>query len=244
MKTIAISKVLGSLALLAVVLPFYSSASSMYQSAQFGTALDQIKQTVTIPQSMQKDQRTVVVYCQSDVAATGIAHNISCFDKASYADLQEQTRQVLEGLAFSAAKVDGNAVPVRMYFRVIYSRTGNQPEILMLPNLGTMQREYGVNYVAPQERLDTNDWYSLLLADGRSDAKPFFNKDQLARVVGKVNANGGVQGVGVIEASGRARRDAKIVAAALKSSRFIPGFVDSTPVSMDYIAVVNYPERD
>ena len=244
MKTLLTNKVLGSLAILAVVLPFSSSASSMYQPAQFGDVVDQVSQKVIIPAEMAADQRTISVYCQADIAASGVASNVSCFDKAAYDDLQGQTQRAIEGLSFSPAQVDGATVPVRMTFRVVYSRNDNQPNVVMLPNLGTLQREYGVSYVAPQERLGGDDWYSAYVADGRTEGKAFFNNGRLARVVGNVSANGEVQGVRTIEASGRARQDAKVVESALKKSSFIPGFVDNKAISMSYIAVLNYPEKN
>ncbi|BFM22145.1 hypothetical protein R50076_31940 [Gilvimarinus japonicus] len=244
MKTLLTNKVLGSLAILAVVLPFSSSASSMYQPAQFGDAVDQVSQKVVIPEQMRQEQRTISVYCQADIAATGVTSNVSCFDKAAYDDLQGQTQRAIEGLSFAPAQVDGTAVPVRMGFRVVYSRNDSQPNVVMLPNLGTLQREYGVSYVAPQERLDQADWYSAYAADGNANGKPFFNEGQLARVVGEVNADGEVSSVKTVEARGRTRRDAKVVEGALKNSRFIPGFVGDDAVNMHYIAVLNYPEND
>lgn len=242
MKSRLTNKVLGSLAILAVVLPFSSSASSMYQPAQFGNAVDQVSQKVVLPETMATDNRTIAVYCQADIAVSGVASNVSCFDKAAYDDLQGQTQRAIEGLAFSPAKVDGEAVPVRMTFRVVYSRNDSQPNVVMLPNLGTLQREHGVHYIAPQERLDQADWYSAYSASG--NGKPFFNEGRLARIVGDVSADGEVESVRTVEASGRARRDAKVIETALKKSRFIPGFVGENAVDMHYIAVVNYPEND
>lgn len=242
MKSLLTNKVLGSLAILAVVLPFSSSASSMYQPAKFGDVVDQVSQKVVIPEAMSTDNRTIAVYCQADIATTGVANNVSCFDKAAYDDLQGQTQRALEGLSFTPAMVDGEAVPVRMAFRVVYSRNDAQPNVVMLPNLGTLQREYGVDYVAPQERLDQGDWYSAYNADGKAQGKPFFDDARLARVVADVNADGDVKSVRTVEASGRARRDAKAIETALKQSHFIPGFVGDKAVDMHSIAVINYPE--
>lgn len=242
MKTLLTNKMLGSLAILAVVLPFSSSASSMYQPAQFGDAVNQVAEKVVIPESMATDNRTISVYCQADIATSGVASNVTCFEKAGYDDLQGQTERAIDGLAFSPAKVDGKAVPVRMTFRVVYSRNDTQPNVVMLPNMGTLQREYGVSYFAPQERLDNTDWYSSY-AD-RGQGRRFFSEGQLARILANVNADGAIENVQTIEARGRARRDARIIENALKDSRFIPGFVGNTPVDMHYIAVVNYPEDD
>ncbi|UTF58744.1 energy transducer TonB [Gilvimarinus sp. DA14] len=239
MKSLLTNKVLGSLAILAVVLPFSSSASSMYQPANFGGAVDQVSQKVTIPESMATDNRTIAVYCQADIATTGVASNVTCFDKAAYNDLQGQTQRALDGLSFTPAMVDGEAVPVRMAFRVVYSRNDSQPNVVMLPNLGTLQREYGVDYIAPQERLDQTDWYSAYRSNG--EGQPFFDDARLARVVADVNADGNVKSVRTVEAAGRARRDAKVIETALKKSRFIPGFVGSEAVDMHTIAVINYP---
>ncbi|MBU2887812.1 hypothetical protein KO507_18760 [Gilvimarinus agarilyticus] len=242
MKIHLTKKVLGSLAMLAVILPFSSSASSMYQPAQFGDVVDQVTSKVVIPQSMATDNRTIAVYCQADIATTGAASNVTCFEKAGYDDLQGQTERALDGLAFTPAQVDGEAVPVRMTFRVVYSRNDSQPNVVMLPNMGTLQREYGVSYFAPQERLDNADWYSNY--SDRGEGQRFFNSGQMARILGNVNAEGGVDSVQTIEARGRARRDARIIEGALKDSRFIPGFVGEDAVGMHYIAVVNYPGND
>ena len=124
--------------------------------------------------------------------------------------------------------------------RVVYSLGGTQAPIVLLPNLGTLQAQYGTHYFAPQERLDTNDWYADYTTKEHGSGKLFFAEGKTTRVMASVEADGKVETVSTIEAAMRKQADATSIENSLKKSKFIPGFVQDTPTAMHYIAVVNY----
>lgn len=225
---------------LSAAFSFSSSADTSYIPAQFGNALNQLTAKVNLPEAFAGGHTTIAVYCQSDIAASGILSNTLCYENTGTANLEAQTLNALENAAFIPAQVDNQAVPVRMQYRVIYSRTGDQPAIVMLPNLGTLQGQHGYEYVAPQERLDEPSWFQKYSANHWARGKPFFNDGRLTRVIGTVKTDGTVASVSTLDAQGRGKRDADFIESALKQAQFIPGVVNGVITEMHYVAVLNY----
>lgn len=242
MQTTTYKKLLSSLAFIALAsLPFSSSAEALYKPAQFGGTADQLSDKVTLPEAFKNAAKTVALYCQTDVTVTGLTQNTLCYE-ATKTNLKQETLSALDGATFIPAEANGQTVPVRVQFRVVYSSTGDQPKVLLLPNLGTLQSQYGPRYFAPQERLDNKGWYEKYAENSWANAKPFFNGDRLTRVIGTVKTDGSVDSVSALDARGKAKRDADAIGDALKDTRFIPGVVDDKTTEMHYVAVVNYAE--
>jgi hypothetical protein len=239
MKTKTLKKLIKTLVILAASAPFASFAAD-YSPANFGSAADTLAKTITLPSSFGEGVKTVAVYCQADVMTSGNINNINCYENSPMVSMQSVTESALKSATFTAAKIDGQAVPVRMQFRVVYSLNGTQDPIVMLPNLGTLQSQYGTNYVAPQERLDANDWYVQYTTKDRGNGKLFFADTKVTRIMANIEANGSVESVNTIEAAMRKKGDAENIESALKKSKFIPGFVENKATAMHYIAVVNY----
>lgn len=224
---------------LLVMTPTFAAATE-YSPAKFGSAETTLGKMITLPNSFGEGVKTVAVYCQADIMTSGHISNIDCYENSPLVSMQAITQSALTSATFEPATIDGKAVPVRMQFRVIYSLTNTQAPITMVPNLGTLQAKYGTHYIAPQERLDKNDWYVHYTTKNHGDGKLFFADSKITRIMANVEANGMIESVSTIEAANRRKADAEQIEAALKKSRFIPGFVENKPTPMHYIAVVNY----
>lgn len=234
-----LKKLIRSLAILAAAAPFASYAAA-YTPAKFGNAVDTLNKQITLPASLGEGVKTAAVYCQADVMTTGNVNAVTCYEHGALVSMNKVTESALKSATFEPATIDGKAVPVRMQLRVVYSLGGTQAPIMLLPNLGTLQAKHGADYYAPQERLDTGDWYTHYTSKDRGDGKLFFAKRKNTRVMANVEADGRVETVSTIEAALRKQADASNIESALKKSRFIPGFVENKPTAMHYIAVVNY----
>jgi hypothetical protein len=239
MKNKTLKNILRSMLIIAISAPLASLATA-YSPASFGSAEATLSKLITLPASFGEGVTTVAVYCQADVMTSGDINNVNCYENSPLISMQKSTESALKSATFEAAKIDDTTVPVRMQFRVIYSLNGTQNPIVMLPNLGTLQTQYGTHYVAPQERLDTNDWYVQYSTKDRGNGKMFFADSKVTRVMASVESNGNVESVNTIEAAMRKKSDANNIESALKKSKFIPGFVDNKATAMHYIAVVNY----
>ena len=172
--------------------------------------------------------------------STGNINAVNCYENSPLVSMQKVTESALKSATFEPATIDGKTVPVRMQMRVVYSLGGTQAPIVLLPNLGTLQAQYGTHYFAPQERLDTSDWYAHYTTKERGDGKLFFAEGKMTRVMANIEADGKVETVSTIEAALRKQADADSIESSLKKSKFIPGFVENKPTAMHYIAVVNY----
>lgn len=232
-------KMIRSLVTIAAIAPFASYATA-YTPAKFGNAEETLHSQITLPNTFGEGIHTVAVYCQADVLSSGLINNVNCYEGTPLVSMQKVTESALTSSTFEPATIDGKAVPVRMQMRVVYSLGGTQAPIVLLPNLGTLQEKYGTHYYAPQERLDTRDWYAHYSTKERGNGKPFFAKGKMTRVMANIEVDGKVETVSTLEAAMRKQADAANIESALKKSRFIPGFVQSKPTAMHYIAVVNY----
>lgn len=234
-----LKKAIRSLLIVAAIAPIASYATA-YTPAKFGNTVETLSKQITLPSSFGEGVKTVAVYCQADVMTTGHINSVNCYENSPLVSMQHVTESALKSATFEPATIDGKAVPVRMQMRVVYSLGGTQAPIVLLPNLGTLQAKYGTHYFAPQERLDTNDWYANYTGKERGDGKLFFAEGKMTRVMANIEANGKVETVSTIEAALRKKSDADSIESSLKKSKFIPGFVQDKPTAMHYIAVVNY----
>lgn len=240
MQNAVLKRILKTIAPVLLVIPALSSAEASARPAQFGDTLSVLTANVQLPEAFDGGFKAVSIYCQSDVAASGELDNIQCYQHPKIANLEAQTVTALGKATFVPAQVDGQTVPVRMQFRVVYSRSGDQPDIVLLPNLGTLQNQYGYDYFAPQERLDQAPWYQQYSKNDWAKGQVFFDDGRLTRVMGTVSADGKVGDVTTLDARGSGKRDASFIEGALKQSRFVPGFVKDQPTEMHYVAVLNY----
>lgn len=214
-----------------------------YQPARFGADVLAYLEAAVAPPELTEARPVLAVYCQAQVGTDGLARNLNCYDKENLDELRVQVEEALAGQRFVPAQVDGETVPVRMVFRVVYSNLEGQPPIMLLPNLGHMQGDLGYQYSAPQERLDERNWYSLYRRNNWSEGQPFFGGEgRTTQVMAIVNEEGRVTSTHRIKTHGRHRRDASEVGKILRGSHFIPGMVGDEPERMRYFAVLHYPE--
>ncbi|WP_347331116.1 hypothetical protein [Marinimicrobium locisalis] len=219
-----------------------SVAAEQYQPAGFGADTLSYLEAAVAPPVLTDAAPVAAVYCQTDVGTDGLTRNVSCYEREGFRDLRDQVEQAMAGRQFTAAQIDGEPVPVRMVFRVIYADLDGQPPIMLLPNLGHMQGDFGHQYHAPQERLDSRNWYALYRRNDWSEGQPFFSDEgELTRVLAWVNDSGRVTSARSLEGHSEYRRDANAVEKALEASRFIPGLTNGKPEKMRYVAVLHYP---
>lgn len=234
-----LQKTIRSLVMLAAIAPIASYAAA-YTPAKFGNAEQTLSKQITLPASFGEGVKTVAVYCQADVMSSGNVNAVNCYESRALVSMRTVTESALKSATFTPATIDGKVVPVRMQMRVVYSLAGTQAPIVLLPNLGTLQAKHGTHYYAPQERLDSSDWYAHYTTKERGDGKLFFAEGKMTRVMANIEADGKVETVSTLEAALRKQADAASIESSLKKSKFIPGFVQDTPTAMHYIAVVNY----
>ncbi|MFL0805424.1 MAG: hypothetical protein K6L81_17055 [Agarilytica sp.] len=236
---IKMTKYLG--ATLVLFFAMLSFANDKYASAAFDFSADQLASKLMAENVFSADGGSAVLYCQSDVSAAGVIARTNCYDKQGHDALAHTAERALAELMFTPAKVNDEAVPVRVSYRVgVSASEGGNVNIILIPNLGTMQDRYGRDYVAPQERLDVSGWYDRYSKASWVNGDVFLGDGALSRVAATVNENGKTELVRTLDDKRAYKRDAVIVKNAVKKSRFIPGFVDGRAVPMGYLAVVNY----
>ncbi len=216
-------------------------AETDYKPANFGFTGESL--LAAMPQETRNMQDSAVVYCQSEISEKGAVVRSQCYDKQGRDSLVSNTEKTIAGLSFTPAQVDGKSVPVRMSYRVGYVPQSKGVSVVLIPNLGSMQSQYGRDYVAPQERLDVSDWYQRYSEQSWVRGEAFLGDGSLSRVAATVSEKGETSMVRALDSERAYKRDVNLVKNAVKRSRFIPGFVDGRPVPMGYLAVVNYEQN-
>ena len=241
MKNLQLKNVLKATALVLGFAPLVSFANDKYEPSYFDFEPKELASLVDVTNSASSLTSTpIAIYCQSDIDVSGKAVTAKCFDQYKIADIESQTERALKQLSFTPAKVDGDAVPVRMRYRVLYAVMHNELNVELIPNLGSMQNRYGRDYIAPQERLDKTDWYSSYSENSLVNGQDFLSDGVQATVAATIGKDGKADVVRTGTAERAYKRDVKVVQNAVRRSHFIPGFVDGRPVSMGYLAVISY----
>lgn len=241
MKTMKKTVQMGLLLVGVAGLSATASAETQYAPANFDFSGEKL--LAAMPQETRSMQDSAVVYCQSEVSDKGVAERSQCYDKEGRDALVTNTEKALAALKFTPAEVDGKAVPVRMSFRVGFVPQNDAVSVVLIPNLGSMQAQYGRDYIAPQERLDVSDWYQRYSEQSWVRGDSFLGDGALSRVAATVSEKGETSMVRALDSERAYKRDVNLVKNAVKRSSFIPGFVDGRPVPMGYLAVVNYEQN-
>lgn len=173
---------------------------------------------------------TIAVYCQSDIDEQGQNLRTSCFEKSGLESLEIAIEEVISTLSFTPAMAEGKTVAVRMNYRVVYQNNGDDISVIVIPNIGTLQKELGVNYTEPQERLSSTNKLN-------SVKNTFFEHDaRYIRASASISTTGESKEIAVVT-KGTPKEDLAVIN-AIKSTQFIPGFVGKTPVEMTYLAII------
>jgi hypothetical protein len=110
-------------------------------------------------------RQSQVLFCQVVVDERGDARNDTsthCFGGLTDLDRARNLRAKILRSEFEPAKIDGEAVEVYASFRVVFGPKDDTCEITVLPNLGTEQDEFGLEYFAPQEIYTDGGWWSRI----------------------------------------------------------------------------------
>lgn len=189
--------------------------------------------------SLEGKNISAAFYCRADISAMGKAFEADCYNGEKLGNLESQVETALSTLSFSPALIDEKAVAVRFSFRVVLNQNSESASVQVIPNLGSLQQQYGLSYVEPQERLDTVEWFERY---SRADTQGsrFLGGEKMVRVAANVEVDGVASDIGTLEIDRQSRELAKEIGQSLKSSKFIPGFVENEPVAMPYLAIVSY----
>jgi len=230
--------------IVATLLAAPAFSADTFKPANFAFTGDQLSTLIAKPYIFTSATPLPVMYCQSDINAQGKAQNSSCHDTHNNYHVEVLTEAAIEKLNFTPAQVNSQNVSVRMHYRVVFTGEFDNVIVTAIPNLGSMQARLGVNYFAPQERLDIADWQETYSQQSVSYGTPFLADAGLSRFAAMVNKQGKPISVRSLDIEKGKKGDAKLVKNTLKDSRFIPAFANGKPHTAGYLAVVNYDERN
>ncbi len=228
---------IGMVAALFTAAAYVNAEALPFKSADFDFEARDILDIVPVDSVSSEGD---VLYCRADLSINGDVERTSCFAKETSIELVVETERAIKQLAFVPAEIDGEAVPVRMSFRIAYTPLASSTHVMLIPNLGTMQAQHGRDYIAPQERLDVSDWYQRYSEHSYVGGRDFLGQGDMARIATTVSPSGKPTILKTVDAKKAHIRDADIVKRTLRYSRFIPGTVNGKVVPMEYVVAVHY----
>lgn len=187
------------------------------------------------PQHLPQPPLNVAVYCQSTISTTGKNLSTTCFDKHKTTHLEAQIVSALSKLTFVPASIAGKTVAVRMNYRVIYQHEKDAAHsVLLIPNLGSLQAELGVNYSEPQE-LVSKGWFESFNATNELSGSFFKHNHTITRASASITRQGKAKHINIIDTANRERLST--FTNALEHAQFIPGYIDGKAAPMKYLAI-------
>lgn len=126
------------------------TAGQRYVPAGFAKGLEAAAAEIEFPK--YKKDLLLNINCAANVSTTGDVESYFCLDYLGGADtkFRKAAEKFIESASISPAMVDGQAVPVRFYFRVFFGRKGDLYAIGVYPNWSDDTQKYGHEYQAPQ----------------------------------------------------------------------------------------------
>lgn len=233
MKTLSLTTLTAG-AISALLLSQTTLANNSSMPATFNFDGNDISHDIQQDQ-LPKRPLNIAVYCQSTISAAGKPIATNCFNKEKTANLEEQIESIINKLSFNPASVNGENVPVRMNYRVVYQQDELSQSVLLIPNLGSLQAELGVNYSEPQE-LIAEGWFNRLEGQSNLSGSFFEHNHKITRAAASITTKGKAQQVTVIDSVGREKSD--LMANAIKNAQFIPGQFEGKTIEMKYLAIV------
>lgn len=209
-----------------------TSEPGSFVPARFAGGLDAASEKIRFPN--YKRDVSVYINCAARVNAKGEVERYYCLDYYGVADtkFREAAGAFIERAELTPAMVNGEPVPVEIYFRVFFGRQGDQYGAGVFPNWGDDVEKYGLDYEAPQR----------------------YNEDPPAPKCGSV---GGISRIQIGE-DGGAVSDVRLIMSygeiehygtcenwmmqVVREGRYIPAHYEGKPVVATYVELGGDPE--
>jgi len=126
------------------------AAVQRYVPAGFAKGLEAAAAEIEFPK--YKKDLSLNINCAANVSATGDVESYFCLDYIGGTDtkFRKAAEKFIASTSISPAVVDGQAVPVRFYFRVFFGRRGELYAVGVYPNWSDDAEKFGHEYQAPQ----------------------------------------------------------------------------------------------
>jgi len=197
------------------------------------------------------DRESSVLFCQVIVDHLGEVANESgtfCVGNSRFDSRRARIlRNRIVRSKFDPAQIDDEAVSVHLSLRAGYQQDGDECNVVVVPNLGYQQDEFGLDYIEPQEVLTDGGWLERMR---RKERGLLFltgiRRERSSRVMFVMSVAVDENGVAsdsrldVNEFSTRPDEQAR-AARELQYSQFVPGFVDEKPASARHYFLFYYP---
>ena len=189
-------------------------------------------------QCPKTNQMSPVLFCQAIVNRSGKVQGDTatfCFGNLGYDENRARfLRSKVVRSNFVPAKVDGEEVRVYVSFRVFFQEKEDSCNVTVLPNLGTQQDEFGLQYFSPQEIYKDGGWLGRIERRNRSRGKDIWSTDARHRGVAfsmSVAVDDlGAASDGRVEGNNFAPQNSvELAVRSLEMSHFIPAIVDGKP---------------
>jgi hypothetical protein len=213
-------------------LPLHSSADVALSLAHFAAGERALEGRVAFPDV--EGDLTLLLQCRTFVSKRGIANNTFCLEHdrelesllATLHDAVNKSRMI-------PAMVDGKAEEVRILFRVLFVRRGNNASVHVYENWGHDVETLGFDYRAPQVRSRKGTSYKCFRHD----------RPLVAQATIRISETGRPSGQASVEFAEGSAEDAgceQQLKEELAASAFIPAEANGKPVEATFTTVIGW----
>lgn len=188
---------------------------------------------------IEEHKANATVYCNFNVTPRGSvdSESIICTSHTNSKPYIAQTIKHITSVTFTPATVDSKPIAVKVFMRAFHKERGdNKCGWAAVLNNGYQSKEFGLDYIAPQEIMVDAGFYKEYFDrirksfNARTLGQP--SKPYVDAVSFMVNDSGQVDKIRFIPSNAKLEIK-RILRTSLRDRRFIPGQKDSEPISMN-----------
>lgn len=170
---------------------------------------------------VKKDIQTAIK-CEGEIGASGKFLASACFNGDK--KFQQPILKASETATAIPARIDGEPRSVYMLYTVIFRKSGESEQVMVIPNHSANMKEHGLAYVSPQRLVHKRYEYNL-----NCPSRPFYHL-----VSATIDSEGKISDIQLSKKDKRCPSCRRCVERIASMSSYIPGFVASGPTTMRY----------
>lgn len=215
----------GSLLLLSSLMIALNSlaedtATKSFRPAMIGKHETSMIHLIKFPR-IKKDIQTAIK-CEGEIGESGRFLANACFNGDK--KFQRPILKASETATAIPARINGEPRSVYMLYTVIYRKSGESEQVMVIPNHSANLQAYGLAYVSPQRLVHKRYEYNL-----NCPSRPFYHL-----VSAQIDTDGKISDIQLSKKDKKCPSCRRCVERIAAMSSYIPGFVTSGPVAMRY----------
>jgi hypothetical protein len=196
------------------------AATTSFRPAMIGKHETSMIHLIKFPK-LKKDIQTAIK-CEAEIGEGGKILASACFNGDK--KFQRVILKASETATAIPARINDEPRSVYMLYTVIFRKSGESEQVMVIPNHSANMKEHGLAYVSPQRLVHKRYEYNL-----NCPSRPFYHL-----VSAQIDTDGKISDISLSEKDKKCPSCRRCVEKIASMSNYIPGFVKSGPTAMRY----------